>query len=328
MLDKYYFESRFPKLELSYEKLIHNKVHTNLYVLIPNGEKVYIWFTYYKERDICIILTINKYNLITDVKELKINYDRKLSRSTILLGSKFKYNNKEFIAVEDIIYYKGYYLDKKENKYKERLEKISEFFSKDINQEKQENTILGICPIFENYKEVINEINVLKYKISIIKQINYDDEEFKGYLLNNKIKKEKEIIFKVKADIKDDIYKLYAKDGYYNICLINNYNLSVIMNNKFRNIKENKNLDLLEMSDSEEEFENINEDKYVNLKKIIYMKCRYNEFLKRWVPIEEVKYGENLLEKREIKRIELEKKFSNKYIKFLINYLIYFQILT
>jgi hypothetical protein len=307
MLDKYYFESRFPKLELSYEKIIHNKVHTNLYVLIPYGEKVYIWFTYYKERDICIILTINKYNLITDVKELKINYDRKLSRNTILLGNKFKCNNKEFIAIEDIIYYKGYYLDKKENKYEERLKKINEFFSKDINQEKKQNIIFGVCPIFESFKEVLNEINVLKYKISIIKQINYDDEEFKGYLLNNKIKKEKEIIFKVKADIKDDIYKLYASDGYYSICLINNYNLSVIMNNKFRNIKENKNLDLLEMSDSEEEFENINEDKHVNLKKIIYMKCKYNEFLKRWVPMEEVKYGEKILEKREIKKIELEK---------------------
>ena len=35
------------------------------------------------------------------------------------------------------------------------------------------------------------------------------------------------------------------------------------MNNIFRNIKENTNLDALEESDDEEEFENISLDKYV-----------------------------------------------------------------
>ena len=34
------------------------------------------------------------------------------------------------------------------------------------------------------------------------------------------------------------------------------------------------------MSDSEDEFENINEDKFVNLKKIVYMKCKYNKKFK------------------------------------------------
>ena len=38
------------------------------------------------------------------------------------------------------------------------------------------------------------------------------------------------------------------------------------MNSIFRNIKENQNLDL-EESDSEDEFENIDVDKFVNLKK-------------------------------------------------------------
>ena len=37
------------------------------------------------------------------------------------------------------------------------------------------------------------------------------------------------------------------------------------MNELFRNIKENSNLDLLEESDDEEEFENVNPDKYVYL---------------------------------------------------------------
>ena len=114
-------------------------------------------------------------------------------------------------------------------------------------------------------------------------------------------------IFKIKADVKNDIYKLYSNDGYYNIALINNYKLSVLMNNEFRNIKENRNLDLLEMSDSEDDFENINEDKYVNLKKIIYMKCKYNKNFKKWIPIEKVDFGEKLLNKKDIKLLECDK---------------------
>ena len=80
------------------------------------------------------------------------------------------------------------------------------------------------------------------------------------------------------------------------------------MNNYYRKIKENRNLDLLEMSDEEEEFENINDDKYVNLKKILYMKCKYNKKFRKWEPLEVVNFGEKLLTKREIQNLEYDKR--------------------
>ena len=58
-----------------------------------------------------------------------------------------------------------------------------------------------------------------------------------------------------------------------------------MMNKLFRNIKENDNLDNLEESDDEEEFENEKEDKFVYLDKSFKMKCKYNHKFKRWVPI-------------------------------------------
>lgn len=305
MIDRFYFENRFPKLELSYEKLLHNKVHTDLYLAIPYGEKVYVWFTYYKDRDLCVLLTINKFNLITNVKEIKLKFDRKLSRNTILFGTKFNYMKKEFITIEDIFYYKGHEVIKENDTFKKRLEKIINIFNHEIKQENEQSIVLGLPAIFNNLKECFCELNIIKYKISIIKFINYDDKNFIGYIVNNKIEKEKITIFKIKADIKDDIYKLYLNDGYYDNALINNYKLSVKMNNEFRNIKENRNLDLLEMSDSEDDFENINQDKYVDLNKIIYMKCIYNKNFKKWIPLEKVNYGEKLLNKREVKQIEL-----------------------
>ena len=50
------------------------------------------------------------------------------------------------------------------------------------------------------------------------------------------------------------------------------------MNKLFRNIKENANLDTLEESDDEEEFENTSEDKYVDLEKAIKFQCVYLKY--------------------------------------------------
>jgi hypothetical protein len=57
------------------------------------------------------------------------------------------------------------------------------------------------------------------------------------------------------------------------------------MNKLFRNIKENANLDALEESDDEAEFENDKEDKFVFLDKSYKMVCQFNNKFKKWVPI-------------------------------------------
>ena len=70
------------------------------------------------------------------------------------------------------------------------------------------------------------------------------------------------------------------------------------MNSLFRNIKENNNLDALEESDDEEEFENISLDKFVDLDKKYIMKCLYLSKFKSWKPIELA--NEKVSQKREI----------------------------
>ena len=51
------------------------------------------------------------------------------------------------------------------------------------------------------------------------------------------------------------------------------------MNELFRNIK-SRNLDLLEESDDEDEFENISETKYVDMNKSVIMNCEFNSKFK------------------------------------------------
>jgi hypothetical protein len=94
----------------------------------------------------------------------------------------------------------------------------------------------------------------------------------------------KKRIFYVKADLQNDIYHLYdEKDNYVDVAYIPDYKTSVMMNKLFRKIKENDNLDALEESDDEEEFEDQREDRFVDLDKKIKMECTWHPKFKHWV---------------------------------------------
>ena len=101
-----------------------------------------------------------------------------------------------------------------------------------------------------------------------------------------KVERIKEAMFAVKPDLQNDIYHLYEEaDKYHSVALIPNYTTSVMMNKLFRNIKENTNLDALEESDDEAEFEDERDDRFVFLDKSYKMVCAYNHKFKKWVPV-------------------------------------------
>jgi hypothetical protein len=97
-------------------------------------------------------------------------------------------------------------------------------------------------------------------------------------------------VFQVTADIQFDIYHLFAygknnKPVYYNVAYIPNCKSSTFMNVLFRKIRENKNLDYIEESDDEDDFQNMDEDKYVDINKVILMEFTFHKKFKRWVPV-------------------------------------------
>jgi hypothetical protein len=75
------------------------------------------------------------------------------------------------------------------------------------------------------------------------------------------------------------------------------------MNNLFRNIKENKNLDSLEESDSEDEFENNKPDKFVYLNKTFKMNCMYNSKFLKWIPINIVDKKDRIITPKELNKL-------------------------
>jgi hypothetical protein len=97
-------------------------------------------------------------------------------------------------------------------------------------------------------------------------------------------------MFHVMADIQFDIYHLYAfgknnTSVYYGVAGIPTIKTSVFMNGLFRNIKENQNIDYIEESDDEDDFENIDHTKYVDLNKKLVMECVFHNKFKKWVPV-------------------------------------------
>ena len=97
-----------------------------------------------------------------------------------------------------------------------------------------------------------------------------------------------------------------GKSIYYKHAAITDYKTSVYMNGIFRNIKENDDLDKLEESDDDEEFENISEDKYVDLKKELPFKCVYLKYYQSWKPL--VQQKGKICDWKEISHIE---KYNN-----------------
>lgn len=92
--------------------------------------------------------------------------------------------------------------------------------------------------------------------------------------------------FIIRPDAQNDIYYVLRSldepiTSNTMIAHIPNYKTSVMMNEIFRNIKENRNLDALEESDDEDE-DNV---PLVDLNKWVRMSCTFNSRFRRWQPV-------------------------------------------
>jgi hypothetical protein len=306
--DKLQFMERFPEIELSYDKILHNKVQTDLFLVIPKGRKALIWFTYFQNKNVCLLMILDKNNNINDMDIYPYCFSNELSFNTILYGTFNKHGENTLFVAEDILYYKNKNIQK--ISYIQRLNFIHDMFNDSIKNTNvfKNNLIIGLAVIRNNYETITNEINYLSYDVYGI-QCRHSHKNYSEGILKM-INRGIEVNFKVKAQQEQDIYHLYVFDEnkrqnvYYNIAMINDYKTSVFMNDIFRKIKENKNLDLLEESDDEEEFENTSDNKFVDLNKEVLMKCVYMDKFRKWKPISVCSKGNSIITKREIYAIQ------------------------
>jgi hypothetical protein len=325
-----YLLKRIPAFELSYETMTHKKVSEiyDIGLAIPQSKKYILWFTFYEDRNVCVLMELNKEKRIVRIQMPNINFPHEFAYGTLFYGSLIRDTDESIRAfiIEDILWYAGISLQK--SLCNERLAFIRTFFQK--LGERINGFQIYLAHFFKVSEVTDMDISKIPYDVHHLQyrafsttapyvnlprpspmQILYtspaqlpkkptEDMSSKTeelfirpppYRMNvTKAQYRYPAIFQVMADSAFDIYHLYAfgkgnSRVYYNTAYIPNYKTSVFMNSLFRNIKENRNLDLIEESDDEEEFQNRGTAKFVDLEKVIIMECTYLPKFRRWVPI-------------------------------------------
>lgn len=280
---------QFPVFELCYEKKMHNKVRSaDLYLIIPKGNKYFAWFFQYKNHYVCIILQLYNRKEIENIKIYKCCFHSSLcaGKGTILYGTILKRNNQEIFLSEDIYYFKDAYI--RSFSQKKKLHIMHKIFTSHLKSVhiSSSNLIFKLPIMDTNYDIICKKCESIIYDAFCIQHRLPNNTHL---YLNQPIQHKYYATFMVKTTLSPDIYSLYCYNDdntliHHNYAHIGSYKDSVMMNELFRKIKENTNLDTLEESDDEEEFQNITPDKYIYLDKEFNMKCVYNYIFKRWTP--------------------------------------------
>jgi len=190
---------------------------------------------------------------------------------------------------------------------------LKEIFDEQISQKSYNNMFVTIglpcwCP---NYTTALKTKDALPYPVHGIKVFDTQNKKqpVRG-IYQNKDKQSVEGIFRVIAALQSDIYHLFCFDRHstaaYATAAVPSYRRSVALNDLFRSIKENANLDLLEESDDDEEFENIDEYKFVDTKKTLVMRCVYHKKFRKWEPVQVISPNTKLITRQNA--IQTEKK--------------------
>ncbi len=247
---------------------------------------------YYKGDDISHYTYLNKLHLIKNIFDTKLRYNMAFFNSGVVFG--LPVMTTDFTEAYDKAMNLPYYVYSIQYKYfddKGSSQPFTEFYHFNNN-----NNSVGTIRGSESQNQNQNQLSSSRVSSNNTVYVNKYNDRPPSTTTNEHIKQKSVSsdiykVFFIKPDLQNDIYYLYqisttnfdviSKE----IAHIPDYKTSVLMNTLFRNIKENSNLDSLEESDEEEEFENIQIDKFVDLNKIIKMRCIFNYKFKKWVPV-------------------------------------------
>lgn len=275
---------------------IDSKIHYNKFSymrVIPKGKKGYIWFQsthnynsclspiFYFERfrnNLQLINNGTSFNLCCNADELSAG-----DNGTVLYGTLLNHNNTQYFNVENIYYYKNKNVSK--DSWDKKLRVMNDLFTNNIKQlsyGRNDITLLS-CLTQKLPHDVISIKTTVPYNIHCIQYLfEYSSKLY--YKLETEKETIKEQQYNIKANLNHDDYDIYTVDKHKYIGKLHvpDYNTSIHLNSIFRNIRENIDLDFLEESDTEEDFQNISLDKYVNLNKIIRVTCAFDTNMNMW----------------------------------------------
>ena len=317
--------------------------NSDMILVIPDGKKCFAWFTYVNDKPSCLIMELAGDKNIVDIKHVNACFSNELSYGTIFYGTLFNHLGNRFFTIEDIFSYKDELIERKDLSFKmEKIKLCLKNDLKQVSYNNS-FIVFGLPIICKTNDELENKIQNVKYKINSIQyrlynrsnnylfitydnyinqkeipvvtkyiepQVKSQEKPIEKIVVKQPVKSKAfgEVVFLVKPDIQNDIYYLYCldqnlKEEQHSIAHVPDYNTSVMLNKLFRIIKENNNLDALEESDDEEEFENEDISKFVHLDKSHKMVCQFNHKFKKWTPVKLANEDNKIITSYELKQI-------------------------
>lgn len=305
--------NRFPFVQIAHENVTSHKVYKSDAILaIPQGTKSFAWFTstQINNKPVCLIIDLFEQDKkICSSRIVQVCFKNKLElftgEGTLLYGTTFVHQcQRPFFAIEDIFLHQGVNVCHQNwgQKFmlmrtllKSNLRQISTIF------DGAPTMVFGMPLMSKQVDHFISQVARLKYPVSSVqfrmfeRKNQYLCMDYAAFAKPKPRLAFPDTVFTVKPDLTDDIYHLYNtnnnntnnnnnnnKDVFVGVALIPDYTTSVMMNNLFRNAVTN--LDALEESDDEMEFEKNDEDLFLH--KSIDMVCTFNHKFKKWHPVQ------------------------------------------
>lgn len=251
-----------PTIKLPHESFVQKEVYlpNAFYLAQPVGKLSCVWFTKVNNVPTCMLIEIRDRQFVKQTP-LQTLFDPDLV-GTLLHGTFMHYESQPCFVIHNIFYYQSNVV---ENCYQEKYALMESILEKYIWNEKMSSSQ---CMFFMPVTSFRIENIEASYKIFCIKIIEASGNKIMNYVDQTVLKP----LWVQSTDLRD-IYEIYTLDNvYHSIAHIDTYKRSALLNKLF---KKEITLDSIEESDDEEEFES----------KRLKMYCKWNETMKKWVPI-------------------------------------------
>jgi hypothetical protein len=257
---------RFPKIVFPKETNAVKEVteSNSIYLAQPCGKRAFAWFTYHKTKNVCFLLDIKEKNPV-NIYPVHAAFSSALALGTVLHGTIIHYQGTRCFIVDNIFFHKG---KEVEEPYGCKWETMQEMLKTDIDNRMYLNSqLLFSLPVHAYQTTSFDTI----YKLYCVKCVHLSGSKITNF-------QDRTAVWTVRATEKCDSYELFNDQGVsQGLACIDTYNRSVKLNDIFRKIPENHNLDAIEESDDEAPI--------VFLDKSIKMFCRWHPLHRQWVPL-------------------------------------------
>jgi hypothetical protein len=246
-------------IQLPYESFVHHEIYVpnSYYLAQPVGKLACVQFTKVDDKLTCILIDIQNHKLTTQ-SLLSTVFHNDLVGTTVQ-GTFLYYESRPCFVIHNIFYYNN---EPVTLSYSEKYKLIETILSKYIlNENMSSSQCMFFLPVTSFSIQTIDA----PYKIFCIKIM--------GTKIVNYIDKSVLKLFWVHSTDIKDIYEIYTLDNKLDsIAHVDTCKRSVMLSKLF---KKEIPIDSIEESDDEEIFES----------KQIKMFCKWNDFVKKWVPI-------------------------------------------